>query len=160
MAIALVDEVKQDYIKLFTNKGNTGSNSLVEEWNPSVTADDASRVEYVPTKTFDDIIKEEKLDVGSVIMTKIDVEGMEEAVLKGSSEFLAINDAPIIFEYRLDAVRKFSGKDMRGLLDIFERFEYCLYSLTDESKLSNFNPSYSYENIVAIKRGYNLDGLT
>lgn len=157
---ALVDEVREDYIKLFINKGNTGANSLLEEWNPSLTTNEAKLIEYVPTKTFDQIIKEEKVDVGSVLMTKIDVEGMEEAVLKGSIEFLAVNDAPIILEYRLDAVRKYQDKDMRGVLDIFERFDYSLYALTDEGSIMNFNPSLSYENIIAIKRGYELEGLT
>jgi FkbM family methyltransferase len=156
---ALVDEVREDYIKLFINNGNTGANSLLEEWNPSLTTNKAKRIEYVPTKTFDQIIKEEKVDVGSVLMTKIDVEGMEEAVLKGSIEFLAVNDAPIILEYRLDAVRKYQDKDMQGVLDIFERFDYSLYALTDEGSIMNFNPSLSYENIIAIKRGYELEGL-
>ena len=157
---ALVDEVREDFIKLFINKGNTGANSLIEEWNPSIKTNKANRIEYVPTKTFDQIIKEEKVDVGSVLMTKLDVEGMEEAVLKGSTEFLAVNDAPIILEYRLDAVQRYQDKDMQGILDIFERFDYSLYALTDEGSIINFNPSLSYENIIAIKRGYGLESLT
>jgi FkbM family methyltransferase len=156
---ALVDQVRDDYIKLFINNGNTAANSLLEKWNPSLTTNKAKRFEYVPTKTFDQIIKEEKVDVGSVLITKIDVEGMEEAVLKGSIEFLAVNDAPIILEYRLDAVQKYQGKDMRGILDILERFDYSLYALTDEGSIMDFNPGRSYENIIAIKRGYEHDGL-
>ena len=150
---ALIDEVSSDYKKLFINNGNTGANSLIEKWNPSLTTNKARRFEYVPTKTFDQLIKEEKLDVGSVLMTKIDV-GVEEAVLKGLIEFLAANDAPIVLEYRLDGLHKYLDKDMRGVLDIFERFDYKLYALTDEGSIMHFNPSRSYENIIAIKRGY------
>lgn len=156
---ALVDEVRSDYIKLFINEGNTGANSLIEKWNPSLTASNAKRFEYVPTKTFDQIVKEEKLDVGSVLMTKIDVEGMEEAVLMGAVEFLAVNDAPIILEYRLDGVQKYLGKDMKGVLDIFERFDYKLYALTDKGSITDFYPNRSYENIIALRRGYEHDGL-
>ena len=156
---ALVDEVRDDYIKLFINEGNTGANSLIETWNPSFTTKKSKRFEYVPTKTFDQIIKDEKLDVGSVLMTKIDVEGMEEAVLKGSIEFLAVNDAPIILEYRLDILQKNVGEDMQGVLDIFERFDYRLYELTHEGSIRDFNPNRSYENVIAFKRGYEHDGL-
>lgn len=144
---------------MFINQGNTGSNSLIEKWNPSLTKEKARRIEYVPTKTFDQIIKEERVDVGSVLMTKIDVEGMEEAVLQGSIEFLAVNDAPIILEYKLDALRKYKNNDMFGILQIFENFNYSLYGLADGGSLTNFNPDFSYENIIAIKRGYEYDGL-
>lgn len=156
---ALVDEVREDYITIFINKGNTGANSLLEKWNPSLSTNYAKRLEYVPTKTLDQIIKEEKIDVGSVLITKIDVEGMEEAVLSGAIEFLAVNDAPIIFEYRLDAVRKYLDKDMQRILDIFKSFDYLLYVLTDDGSVANFDPGLSYENIIAIKQGHELEYL-
>ena len=154
---ALVDENKNEYMKLFVNKGNTGANSLVEEWAPSLTKNVTGRIEYVPTKTFDQIINEEKVDVNSVLITKIDVEGMEEAVLRGSVEFLSVNDAPIVLEYRLDNARKYQAKDMQGILDIFEKFSYNLFALNDDGSIIDFNPLYSYENIIAIKRGRELN---
>tara|TARA_Y100000389_G_scaffold134821_1_gene132303 strand:+ start:517 stop:1461 length:945 start_codon:yes stop_codon:yes gene_type:complete len=156
---ALVDELMQDYIKLFINKGNTGANSLLKEWNPSIRKNKVEYIEYVPTKTLDQIVIEEKVDIGSVLITKIDVEGMEEAVLKGSIEFLTANEAPILLEYRADVIKKYLDTDMQGVLDIFERFDYSIYALTGEGSIIDFNPRISYENIVAIKRGYKIDCL-
>lgn len=156
---ALIDEEMDDYMKMFTNDGNTGTNSLDERWSPSVTKNKARRVEYVPTKTFDQLIKEEKIDVGSVLMTKIDVEGMEESVLKGAIEFLSVNDAPIILEYLPHKVQRLLGKDVRGILEIFERHDYSIHALTNEGSMIHFNPSCSYENIIAIKRGYEHNSL-
>ena len=116
-------------------------------------------IEYVPTKTLDQIVIEEKVDIGSVLITKIDVEGMEETVLKGSIEFLTANEAPILLEYRADVIKKYLDTDMQGILDIFERFDYSIYALTGEGSIIDFNPRISYENIVAIKRGYKIDYL-
>lgn len=85
---ALVDQVTNDYVKLFINDGNMGANSLIEKWNPSIKTNKARRFEYVPTKTFDQLIKEEKLDVSSVLITKIDIEGWENRFSRALLNFL------------------------------------------------------------------------
>ena len=47
-------------------------------------------VEFVPCKTFDEIFMQKNIDVKKIIISKIDVEGVEEDVLNGSRKFLEI----------------------------------------------------------------------
>ena len=63
---ALVDVVTNNYLKLDINDGNTGANSLIENWNPSLATKKIKQEEFVPTKTLDQIILEERIDVNSV----------------------------------------------------------------------------------------------
>ena len=74
---ALVKKVTENYIKLFINKGNTGANSLSSLWDPSVNSDDNRLVEYVHVKLLMKYFRK-NIDVNKIIISKIDVEGVEE----------------------------------------------------------------------------------
>lgn len=151
---ALVDEsYREEYVNMFINRGNTGANSLIESWNPSKNRKLSDCIEIVPTKTFDNIIKETALDINNILCVKIDVEGMEETVLQGSKKFLKINSAPIIMEYRNDALSKYTNKNMDGIVGLLHQSNYKLFSLSKNAKLGKFDKSKFYENIVALKEG-------
>jgi FkbM family methyltransferase len=153
---ALIDKVNENYIKLFINKGNTGANSLSSSWNPSVNLDDNKLVEFVPCKTFDEIFLENNIDINKIIITKIDVEGLEEAVLNGSKKFLELNTAPILLEYRNDIMQRDLNSNLNNVCNLLIGLDYEIYSIDKNYLLDKFFPSNSYENIVAIKRNCNL----
>ncbi len=153
---ALVDKVTENYIKLFINNGNTGANSLSSLWNPSVNLDDNRSIEFVPCKTFDEIFLEKNIDVKNIIISKIDVEGVEEDVLNGSRKFLELNTSPILLEYRNDIMQRDLNTNLSNVYKILTEFDYEIYSLNENYLLDKFIPSNSYENIIAIKRNCNL----
>ena len=153
---ALVDKVTENYIKLFINKGNTGANSLSSSWNPSVNLDDNRLVEFVPCKTFDEIFFENNIDIKKIIIIKIDVEGVEEAVLSGSRKFLELNTAPILLEYRNDIMQRDLNSNLNNVYNLLNGLDYEIYSIDKNYLLDKFIPTNSYENIVAIKRNSNL----
>ena len=153
---ALVKKVAENYIKLFINRGNTGANSLSSSWNPSVNLDDNRLVEFVPCKTFDEIFLEKNIDVKKIIISKIDVEGVEEDVLNGSRKFLELNTAPILLEYRNDIMQRDLNGDLSNVCNMLNDLDYEIYSVDNNYLLDKFIPSNSYENIIAIKRNCNL----
>ncbi len=156
---ALVESVTQEFLSLHINRGNTGANSLIKGWNPSVGEQEQAEAEHVPAKTLDQIIEDEQIKIETIVVTKIDVEGMEAAVLRGGIKFLTKNVAPVIFEYRLDAVKKYASSDLTEVLTLFEKFDYCIRGLTPDGGVTDFNPSQSYENVVAIKQGHELEKI-
>ena len=106
---ALGEKIGEKYTKLFINKGNTGANSIIKGWNPSVKSLDSQQFEYVESKSFDQIIDQGKVEIDNVLAVKIDVEGMEEEVLNGGYNFLIKNTEPIILEYQRKAYEKYTG---------------------------------------------------
>ena len=153
---ALVNKVTENYIKLFINRGNTGANSLSSLWNPSVNIDDNRLVEFVPCKTFDEIFLQKNIDVKKIIISKIDVEGVEEDVLNGSRKFLEVNTAPILLEYRNDIMQRDLNTNLSNVYNILSKLDYEIYSVNENYLLDKFIPTNSYENIIAIKRNCNL----
>ena len=149
---ALVSKVTENYIKLFINKGNTGANSLSASWNPGINSNNNRLIELVPCKTFDEIVFENNIDMKKIIITKIDVEGLEEAVLNGSKKFLELNSAPILLEYRNDLIRRDLKSDLSNVCDLLNSLNYEIYSIDKNYLLDNFISSSSYENIIALKR--------
>ena len=154
--LALIDKVTENYVKLFINNGNTGANSLSSLWNPSVNSNNNRLAEFVPCKTFDEIFFENNIDIKKIIITKIDVEGLEEAVLKGSKKFLEQNTAPILLEYRNDVMQRDLNSDLNNVCDLLNELNYEIYSINGNYLLDKFIPSNSYENIIAIKQNSNL----
>ena len=142
----------QKYIELFVNKGNTGSSSIMKNWNPSFNKELKDNIEYVPVKTIDQILENEKINSDEVLITKIDVEGAEAEVLKGGSNFLKSNSAPIILEYRLDLTKKYLKTNMDDVVNTLTRTGYEIFSITKDYKVANFEKEKIYENIIAIKK--------
>ena len=148
---ALVEKANKKYLNLILNRGNTGANSFINYWSPQRTPKNKNSYEFVPTKTLDEIINEAKIHYEDVIVTKIDVEGMEEFVLKGGKSFLKNNSAPIILEYQNKYVQKSTGKNLNEVFKILKNFEYEIFSLNKKGNLEEFDKNLSYENIIAIK---------
>ena len=113
-------------------------------------------VEFVPCKTFDEIFLEKNIDVKKIIISKIDVEGVEEDVLNGSRKFLELNTAPILLEYRNDIMQRDLNGDLSNVCNMLNDLDYEIYSVDNNYLLDKFIPSNSYENIIAIKRNCNL----
>ena len=124
---------------------------MFKEWNPSVQSLDSQQFEYVESKSFDQIIDQGKVEIDNVLAVKIDVEGMEELVLRGSCNFLKLNTAPIILEYRRDMFLNYLEKDLNNIIDFLESYEYSIYSLNENGNLGNFDSTKKYENIIALK---------
>ena len=76
---------------------------------------------------------------------------MEELVLRGSSNFLKLNTAPIILEYRRDIILNYLKKDLNSITEFLEDYEYSIYSLNENGNLGNFDSTKTYENIIALK---------
>ena len=76
---------------------------------------------------------------------------MEELVLRGSSNFLKLNTAPIILEYRRDIILNYLKKDLNSFTEFLEDYEYSIYSLNENGNLGNFDSTKTYENIIALK---------
>jgi len=148
---ALVEKIDKRYTKLFINRGNTGANSIIKGWSPSVKSIHSTQFEYVESRSFDQIIDQGKVEINDVLVVKIDVEGMEELVLRGSSNFLKLNTAPIILEYRRDISLNYLEKDLNSITQFLEDYEYSIYSLNENGNLGNFDSTKTYENIIALK---------
>ena len=148
---ALGEKIDEKYTKLFINKGNTGANSIIKGWNPSVKSQDSQQFEYVESKSFDQIIDQGRVEINNVLIVKIDVEGMEELVLRGSCNFLKLNTAPIVLEYRRDLFLNYLEKNLNNIIEILENYEYSIYSLNENGNLGNFDSTKTYENIIALK---------
>ena len=143
--------------RLYINKGNTGANSIIKGWNPSVKSLDSQKFEYVESRSFDQIIDQGKVEIDNILAVKIDVEGMEELVLRGSCNFLKLNTAPIIFEYRRDMFLNYLAKDLNNIIEFLENYEYSIYSLNENGNLGYFDSTKTYENIIALKNNSPLN---
>jgi FkbM family methyltransferase len=141
--LALTANNSSEYLPLYIRNGNTGANSLLKKWNPSVKD---SATELVPTATLDQLINDESI-IRKIKLVKIDVEGAEIDVLTGGKKFLKLNRAPILMEYRLDATKKYLGRGMSELLDLMAG-EYTVFALNDQLKEVYFDSTKSYENIL------------
>jgi len=140
---------KEKYIKLFTKNGNTGANSKFETWNKSKTFQD---FEIVPTTTLDAIIPREIIN--RIKMVKIDVEGSEAEALAG---FTAIENADtvILFEYRIDLLKRDIGETGADLINILQNF-FILYGIKIDKfgmlTLVQFDPNKSVSNAIGLPK--------
>ena len=115
-----VTRLNQTWIEFYLNIGNKGASSLHAGWNPSKGR---SLTEKVPTATLDEIITEEQLN--NLRLIKIDVEGAEDLVFLGGKNLLKTK-APIIFEYRINILRRDTNKTGKELLDLL-RNNYAFF---------------------------------
>ena len=59
---ALVEKSTSKYLDLNLNKGNTGTNSLIKNWSKTKYSKRSDSIEFVPTKTLDEIAYEAKIN--------------------------------------------------------------------------------------------------
>jgi FkbM family methyltransferase len=135
------------FVRLFLRDGNKGANSLLENWAPS----EASLTdEFVFSQTLDDILTDDET-ISRIKIVKIDVEGAEWAVVQGARRFLARNHAPILMEYRFDAMDERLAGEFRQLMEfMLETHEVC--GLDSEGRQTEFDFHGSYENIMFTRR--------
>ena len=70
---------------------------------------------------------QKNIDVKKIIISKIDVEGVEEDVLNGSRKFLELNTAPILLEYRNDIMQRDLNTNLSNVYNILSDFDYNLF---------------------------------
>lgn len=142
-AVALTNaNFSNKFIKLYLRDGNRGASSLLEDWNKSLI--DLS-FEMVPTITLDEYIQKSSFK-NRIGLIKIDVEGAELDVIKGGSQFLKENNAPILMEYRAN-VNERVRENLKELLTCMTK-HYSATGLDKEGNEISFDPSKSYENIL------------
>jgi FkbM family methyltransferase len=120
-----------DYVKIYNNRGNSGANSIHQNWNRSRAG--GQDFEFSKTVLMDSLLTE--ADLKRIKLIKIDVEGAELAVLQGFSKISEIN-APIIFEYRIDIMKRDLGDDGIELVKELNK-NYVLFGIreTENSRL-------------------------
>jgi FkbM family methyltransferase len=120
-----------DYVKIYNNCGNFGANSIYQNWNRSRAG--GQDFEFSKTVLMDSLLSE--ADLKRIKLIKIDVEGAELAVLQGFSKISEIN-APIIFEYRIDVMKRDLGDDGIELVKELNK-NYVLFGIreTENSRL-------------------------
>lgn len=152
LALTAPEDANQ-FIELFLREGNRGANSLLGNWAPSAAHQTR---ELVYTRTLDDILSDDAT-IRRIKIVKIDVEGSEWAVVRGATKFLARNHAPILMEYRFDAMDEGLAAEFRQLIDfMLEGYDVC--GLDAESRQVEFNFHGSYENIMFTRRSPVTDG--
>ncbi len=141
-------------VKLYHNPGNLGANSIFKGWNPSNLS--AIHYEYAMALTIDNL--ETICDFNKVKMVKIDVEGAEATVLKGMAKLIQ-HEIPILFEYRIDVMRKYldrGGDDILAILEKYYTFHSVEVSEAGTVSLGDFNSTKPYANVLALRKGQTL----
>ena len=140
---------EERFIHLYTKNGNTGANSKFNNWNNSLSFQD---YEIVRVKTLDSIISDE--EISRIRLIKIDVEGAEVEVLAGFEKIRNTN-AVILFEYRIDLLKRYLHTDGKALIDTLENF-YILYGVEYNQfgrlNLFPFNPNKSTGNAIGLPK--------
>jgi FkbM family methyltransferase len=139
---------EKKWMTFYRASGNSAANSLFKSWNPSKIEPDA---EHVPTSTVDTLLA--SVDLTKIAIVKIDVEGAEAMVLKGFGKLAQIN-APVLFEYRVDVMKRDLGDDGHHIIELLSANHviYGLEETPDDFRLSRFDPSKPYANAIAIPR--------
>jgi FkbM family methyltransferase len=138
----------KEWLQFFSKNGNSAANSIFEEWNPSRSA---SSSEYVKTTTIDSIL--ENVDLEKIRLVKIDVEGAEAMVLKGFRK-LCLLRAPLLFEYRVDVMKRDLNDDGSEMLNVIgDHFDvFGIDELGGSFALCNFDPEKPCANAIAIPK--------
>lgn len=149
---------KDKWLKFFTSSGNSAANSIFESWNPSKSESD---FEFVKTATMDKLLMD--VDLKKIKLIKIDVEGAEEIVLRGF-ESISLTEAPMLFEYRVDVMKRDLNDDGLRLVKLIEK-NFYIYGIRENQGsfwLCDFDPKQPYANAIAIpkaRKEYFLDRL-
>ncbi|HEV3223253.1 MAG TPA: FkbM family methyltransferase [Puia sp.] len=134
---------------------NISSNGY-EAWNTFVkTADKKfSLKEKVEVKSLDNFLRGNAIDINKISLIKLDVEGFEINVLKGSSELLASQNAPVFMVEFTDDNAISAGNCCHELYKLLLQYNYSWYSYDAALNKLNWEPmrlSYPYNNLIAVK---------
>ena len=135
-----------EFVTLYDNNGNHGSNSLIKDWNSSVVA---KKAQYAPTATLDSLLSHAQLK--QIKLIKIDIEGSENQALLGFNSLKHIC-APIIFEYRIDiGSDKIKNETKKFALTLSLSFDlYGIKVNEGEIEFVAFTFEYACENAIAL----------
>lgn len=143
------DDFEEKTITLFSPVGNAGATSHNPNWNPSKGPNNSEIVEVL---TLDHLVRSLKFDKHNCsILIKIDVEGMEVDVLKGSNEVIRVFRPIFIMEWRID--RYESANKLLLLKTIRELCNYKIFALhgsKTDINVGDFDEYNSYENILLV----------
>ncbi len=120
---------KTDSLPLYTRPGNFGASSLVP--HSDYERSDAT----VPVRTFSEFALDGRLgDPSHIDLIKIDVEGAEEATVRGMSAFLAAGRRPDIWcEVRGDAAHRASGS-AAAVRNMLASFGYTMFDAPEHGE--------------------------
>lgn len=112
----------------------------------------------IPTMTIDTIWRE-VCNRRSVVFVKVDVEGWEEHVFRGASEFLRSGSSPIIqFEHNREAYLA-ADSSLQSILELLAENDYRVFRILHESKEelcrevnADYDPGCT-ENLYAVLKG-------
>jgi FkbM family methyltransferase len=135
-----------------------------EAWNTFVQSDDQkfSEKEKVSVKSFDHFIEENLIDTDRITLIKLDVEGFELKVLKGATQLLSKENAPVLIVEYSDALSLAAGHCCHEIYKYLEGFGYTWYSYISIEKKLVYDPmriNYPYVNLIAIKNPDKIEGL-
>ncbi len=152
LPIALDNVSSGQLHNLSSHSGNSGASSLYSNWNPGIR-EATSRM--VPTYKFDSVVYpflESAIIEDLDFVVKIDVEGFENEVVEGMTEFIQQHRPLLLLEHR---------PDLNFLVNWPEKLtkqSYLFFGVKnvegiDGSKkvqLVNFDSDRKYENVLAI----------
>lgn len=135
-----------------------------EAWNTFVSSNDSkfSLKEEVQVRSLDNFILEQGIDISRISLIKLDVEGFEINVLKGSTSLLKTLDAPAFMVEFTDENAVNAGNCCHELYKYLLPFGYTWYSFDPAQDKLNFDPlrlNYPYNNLIAIKKGSRHKGI-
>ena len=149
------DSEELQFVELYQNIGNTGSNSIKKDWNNSVSK--FINKEICPATTLDRTVKYFKM-IRKVKLLKIDAEGMDLDILEGSISLIH-NEIPVLFEWRID-LSQTKEKDVQRLKKIFGS-KYKFYKLdkinNEQLEFNSIDLSEKAENIFAVSINSDLN---
>lgn len=130
------------------------SNSGYDAWNSFANLSDVGEFNCidVPVISLDEYIIREK--ISKINLIKIDVEGWELFVLKGATNLLSSDDAPVLMIEFTETNTFSAGYYCGELFDYMKSFGYEWYSYNAQD--NELDPQikklhYPYENLIAIK---------
>jgi FkbM family methyltransferase len=132
------------------------SSSGYEAWNTFVQTTDAkfSLKEKVQVKSFDHFLDENAINAVTISLIKLDVEGFEINVLKGSTRLLAGDSAPVFMVEFTDENAIGAGHCCHELYKLLLQYGYSWYNYDTTRKKLVPEPmrlNYPYNNLIAVK---------
>lgn len=102
---------------------NTISASPVHEHGTLKLSNDVTDNQKIEIKTLDTLIKETQIDWGNIKLLKIDTDGFDNAIIKGSKNLLKSNKPIIFFEYSEMHLRE-NGSNGLDIFPFLESNDY------------------------------------
>jgi FkbM family methyltransferase len=136
-----------------------------EAWNTFVSTEDTkfSIREKVQVKSLDHFLIEQGIELKRISLIKLDVEGFEINVLKGSINLLETPDAPVFMVEFTDENAINAGNCCHELYKYLLPYGYVWYTFDPVSRKLNkesIRLSYPYNNLIAVKKNSKHAGIS